>query len=404
MKRVLPAAGMAAAFALLLSCSFFAARLSTNLYASEAGPYVTEERLPLPPADATAGTHLFGAPYVTDVTSTSAIVNWVLKTGPVALGESPDQLASTHHGWRVERAPLTGLKAGTTYYYDVLRDGSTEGRGQFSTAPAGRANFVFVVYGDTRSRDDMHRQIIARVIKEDAAFAIHTGDLVADGNKAELWPNFFTITDPLMRRLVFFPMLGNHERNTPYFREFFPTAPSYYSFNWGSVHVAVLNSDVNNVSATAEGREAYWKEELDWLDRDLTRAASADFRLVGMHHPAVTAIKARQKGAEQIAARIVPLLEKHHVQAIFAGHDHNYQHHRMGGIDFIVTGGGGAPLYALDAPIPDVTVKFEKVENYVRARVSRAEFTLEGVALDGHIIETVNLAAYSKVPSASAPK
>jgi len=80
-------------------------------------------------------------------------------------------------------------------------------------------------------------------------------------------------------------------------------------------------------------------------------AASSDFRFLALHHTPFTAIKARQTAAQGVAARLMPLLKKYNVQAVFSGHDHNFQHHRSEGIEFIVTGGGGAPLYDLDAPI-----------------------------------------------------
>ena len=36
---------------------------------------------------------------------------------------------------------------------------------------------------------------------------------------------------------------------------------------------------------------------------------------------------------------------KHGIKLVFQGHDHNYYHTVRDGITYIVTGGGGAPLY-----------------------------------------------------------
>ena len=58
----------------------------------------------------------------------------------------------------------------------------------------------------------------------------------------------------------------------------------------------------------------------------------------------------------------MPLFRAHHVKLLFAGHDHLFEHwvesyvddsgpHRM---DMVVTGGGGAPLYAYTGE-PDLT-------------------------------------------------
>jgi len=47
-----------------------------------------------------------------------------------------------------------------------------------------------------------------------------------------------------LRQIAFFPVLGNHERNTRDFYEFFQATTPYYSFDWGNAHFTVLNSDI----------------------------------------------------------------------------------------------------------------------------------------------------------------
>ena len=44
-----------------------------------------------------------------------------------------------------------------------------------------------------------------------------------------------------------------------------------------------------------------------------------------------------------------PILDRHDVQLVLAGHDHNYQRHEKNGVVYIVTGGGGAPLASAHA-------------------------------------------------------
>jgi hypothetical protein len=46
----------------------------------------------------------------------------------------------------------------------------------------------------------------------------------------------------------------------------------------------------------------------------------------------------------------VPVIERHRVALVLNGHDHNYQRFvSTGGVTYVVTGGGGRPLYPLDA-------------------------------------------------------
>jgi len=339
---------------------------------------------------------LHGSPYVTQVTPNSAIVNWMVRVGPISLGESPDQLGTAATGWRVERVPLTGLKPGTTYYYDVLRDGSSEGRGQFITAPrpGSPADFTFIAYGDTRTRHDMHRLVANKIGQQEYQFALHTGDLVADGGKPDMWPPFFENGKELLRKSAFFPSLGNHERNSPsYYEVFNADRRGYYSFKWGNAHFAVLNSDVGNYAGNAEARDQYWKEQLAWLDKDLTAAAADDYRFVMFHHPPYSATGRRQQAAARIAELVVPVIARHKVHAVFSGHDHNFQHHFNDGVRYIVTGGGGAPLYETDAFIPNVTVSAERIENFVVVRVNGKTATATAFTLDGRVLDKFTLEA-----------
>lgn len=91
--------------------------------------------------------------------------------------------------------------------------------------------------------------------------------------------------------------------------------------------------------------------------------------------------------------------------AVFAGHDHNYQHHLKNGVHYIVTGGGGAPLAPAEAPLPgNITLKVESVEHYVPIDVEGNQAHIPAIALDGHVIETIELTAgESALPAAAKP-
>lgn len=364
----------------------------TGETAGEPAPYVGEENKPAAEI-AIAGPRgqLVGAPYVTDVAANSALINWVFRG---TAGDGADE-----RGWRALHSKVAGLRPGATYYYDVLRDGSGAGAGRFMTPSAG-GSFTFMVYGDTRTREDVHRQVADRAAERSPAFVVHTGDLVADGLNAKLWPGFFVAGQNLFRKAVLFPIVGNHEKNSPFYLRFFPHPLTYYSFDWGGAHFTMMNSDVGTAAPTKEEREKFWSEELKWLERDLQGASSAQFRFVTLHHPPFTAMGKRQAGAKKLAADLAPIFQKYRVQAVFSGHDHNYQRHIVDGIQYIVTGGGGAPLYDLDSPIPGVTEKAAKVENFVLVKIDGAQCAMEAVALDGSTIESFVI--HSKSPAKAA--
>jgi predicted phosphodiesterase len=337
---------------------------------------------------ASAEEKIVGGPYAINVTSTTATVGWIVQTGEVQAGDRTAPVL------RSEKVSFTRLKPDTTVEYRL--PGSDDVSGRFKTPPAGRGDFKFVVYGDTRTRHELHRKIVAAVAKAEPDFLVHTGDLVSDGRETAQWPTFFEISRDLFSKTVFFPVLGNHERNNKRFYEFFDITTPYYSFDWGGAHFSLLNSDVGNVAMSSGERERFWSEQTRWLDEDLAKARTADFRFVAMHHPPFTAVKRRQSVGTPVQS-LVPIFQKHGVTAVFTGHDHNYQHHLSNGVRYIVTGGGGAPLYPVDGPLEGITQKVESTEHFVQITVQGATAKIEAIALEGGVIDTIEIAARTAI-------
>lgn len=322
---------------------------------------------------ANAGEKLAGGPYVINVGQRTATVGWVVETGEVSLGTAPDSAEKRALLLRNERVLFTGLQPGKTYYYTV--PGFEGVKGSFKTSPAQSTPFQFVVYGDTRTRHEVHRKVIDAVLKYSSPdFVVHTGDLVADGADSSLWPVFFDIERDLLKKAAFFPALGNHERNDRQYYDFF-AASAYYSFNWGNAHFSVLDSDIANAASTPAARDAFWSEQVRWLEDDLKSNQRADFR----------------QGDNPHMTALMPLLEKYKVTAGFFGHDHKYQHYLKNGIHYFITGGGGAPLYDVDKPPPGITLKVASTENFVIVKVNGKRARVEAMGRNGEAIESAGL-------------
>jgi acid phosphatase type 7 len=334
---------------------------------------------------ALAADKIAGGPFVVNVTPTAATVVWVVQPGEVSIGTTAGNADRTAPVLRAENSSFTGLKPGTTYYYNVT--GTAEGKGSFKTPPAGDQPFDFVVYGDTRTRHDMHRRIVAALLKSGTPdFVLHTGDLVENGLDTAQWPVFFGIERELLRQTVFFPSLGNHERNNRQFYDFFQIGLPYYSFNWGKSHFIVLNSDIGNAGADSLAKETFWAQQKHWLEEDLAKNQAAEFRFVIAHHPPISAVSRRQGGNPEMTA-LIPLFEKYKLTAGFFGHDHNYQHYLKDGIHYVVTGGGGAPLYDVDKPAEGITVKAVSTEHFVKIHVEGGVMKVTAIALDGSVLD-----------------
>jgi acid phosphatase type 7 len=342
----------------------------------------------LHPATAPEGEHVVGGPYVVNVGKRTATLMWIVQTGESSLGTEPGTLDKTEPVLRAEKIQYTGLLAGRKYFYQAFP--GEAGKGSFTMPPSGSAKFQFVVYGDTRTRHDVHRTVIEAVLKSaNPDFVMHTGDLVAEGSDASLWPIFFDAERELLRKAAFFPTLGNHERNAEDYYNFMDAKP-YYSFDWGTAHFTVFDSDIENAGATQAEKDDFWQKQTRWLEDDLRDSQKADFRFVFAHHPPMTAVKRRQGDNKQMTA-LEPMFEKYKVTAGFFGHDHNYQHYFKDGVHYFITGGGGAPLYDVDMPPEGITRKVESTENFMVVDIDGNKARFEARKPNGESLDVTEL-------------
>jgi hypothetical protein len=337
-----------------------------------------------------AGSKIIGGPFIVGVTSQTATIAWIVQSDTVTVRMNGDTVVRAP-AFRVEKTTLTGLQPNTKYDFDIA-SGAEDGKGSFKTPPFGpTGSFRFVVYGDNRSRPEVHRKVMAELLKHGIPdFVMQTGDMVANGEDNSQWAEFFDIERDLLTHAAFFPTLGNHEKNTHYFSEFFQQSVPYYSFDWGGAHFTVLNSDIMASGNNEQTKRALWAEEARWLEDDLQQHQGNTFRFVMAHHPPITAVASRQKDNPHMTA-LIPLFEKYHVTAGFFGHDHNYQHYLKGGIHYVTTGGGGAPLYDVKQPPEEITQKVVSIENFVSVLVNGKTAHFQAIAIDGTVFDQFDI-------------
>jgi MYXO-CTERM domain-containing protein len=88
-----------------------------------------------------------------------------------------------------------------------------------------------------------------------------------------------------------------------------------------------------------------------------------------------------------LAAGVPELLVRHHVDLVFAGHDHMYERGEWKGLKYVISGGGGAPLYPDITPKPS-TRRAEATYNFVRVSVEGDEVKIVAQRPDGSTIES----------------
>ena len=344
-----------------------------------------------------------GGPFVVNVTTKTATIVWLVSGDDVTVQPPAGAAAIKSPAFHIEKTTLTGLTPNTRYEYDI--PGAPGGKASFKTAPAATTTqFNFVAYGDNRTRPDVHQRVINAIVAHGVPdMILQSGDLVADGDDSSLWATFFNIEKDLLRQTAIFPALGNHEHNSRQFYDLFQRDKGYYSFDWGTAHFAIINSDIANVSKVESVRTAFWEEETRWLEEDLKTHQTAEYRFVACHHAPFTAVASRQGDNPHITA-LTPMLEKYNVTAGFFGHDHNYQHYLKNGVHYIVSGGGGAPLYDVDKPAPGITVKVASIENFVHLSVDGKTAHVQVITIDGKVLDDFEFHGSAQAKPAVAAK
>lgn len=235
-----------------------------------------------------------------------------------------------------------------------------------------------VIYGDCRSGHDTHRQIVADAvsIRPDAVFCV--GDLVDDGSSADQWANFDNITSELREVAPYYPALGNHDLPPELFFERFdlPNNERWYSVDVKGLHFVVLDTTIE--ADITEGSEQH-----AWLESQLQEVGE-EFVAVLTHHPLLST--GNHGGDPDLDRVLTPLFEEYGVDIVFSGHDHDYERSLRNGIYYIVTGGGGAPLYGRATKNPYSEV-FHESHQFCTLFMSNDTVTVEAFDLDGNIID-----------------
>jgi hypothetical protein len=340
-------------------------------------------------------------PYIQNVSTSGAVICWSTYTdNKVSL--KGDGGNKTNREYEHHEMPFTRLKANTEYQFDVLGDGSDFGKGSFKTYSKEIEPYSFVLYGDTRSNHDIHRRIVELASKEDPKFVINSGDLVSNGLAIADWEIFFDVNREMMKTVPYYPVLGNHEKDTDYYFEFFnlPGNERYYEFSVGDVLFLVLDSEGSEFSKPKYVKDSdffwsqyqrdYFVKQKAWVENMLNVHKDAGFVFAFFHQPLISVKGSRVEGAKQRRAFWGDIFERHGVQAVVSGHDHHYHRAEINGVQHITSGGGGAGLYDGDKLAPE-TKKFKKVNHFIRVDIDEDTATFTSKDLDGNLIETVSV-------------
>lgn len=221
-------------------------------------------------------------------------------------------------------------------------------------APPG-GEFSFAVLGDNRGSDSgapapEFLELLGEINRTDARFVLNTGDLVngyTGKDQAQLrrqWEGYMKALGVL--KVPMFNSPGNHDINDEsagcgdLWKEFM--GPTRYSFDFGQARFISLDT------STIGNRLGPDQEK--WLAGELESAGDRKV-FIFFHAPLFPVDGHIGSALDQFSEdrdRIHALFAKNRAKigAVFAGHEHLYNHLVRDGVNYYITGGGGAPVYA----------------------------------------------------------
>lgn len=300
---------------------------------------------------------------------------------------------------------LVDLAPNTLYSYEITAQGHSSGTHQFRTLPVQPESYRLLVVGDVRTQPKVWSQVSERMFEHEKAalFAIGTGDYPSDGRQYKRWINeFFTPARSFLGRMPLWPAIGNHEATrrhddvtnieaSHYFSLFeLPGNERWYRVDYELITLLVLDTN----SHMTPGMPQY-----DWLRTQL-RSARNRYTLVALHHQPLTSGphgSLRKDGTpkewplDEGRRFLVPLFEMYHVDLVLGGHDHLYERSAKDGVTYLVTGGGGAPLYKINsAPNPYQQVAIS-THHYVALDIDAQAIALSAIDRDGAVIDSIRI-------------
>ena len=326
-------------------------------------------------------------PYPQDIKLNSSVIVWETNINTtnncVRYGNSPncELIVYNNHSSKFHTIELFELNSSIKYYYKVISDGFESKVFSFYTMFDIEDTIKFVAYGDSRGVWDNWvnaSKVSDGIEKAQPHFVLHTGDLVKNGNYFEQWVDFFRISE-FIHNSTLFPALGNHEYySDPYFKYFLLLNKNpWFSFDNGPVHFVCLDSNIKNSLRISQ---------FFWLINDL-KENEKPFTIVFFHHPPYSS----GNHGSTIYLRIIwgRIFEHFNVDIIFNGHDHSYERGKVKSVNYIVTGGGGAPLY--DIGNKWWTIYSEKTYHYCLLTCNKNKLKCDSINLDGTVIDTFEI-------------
>lgn len=307
-------------------------------------------------------------PQVGNLSDSGVTVSWTtdsLSDSRVETGTSPSSFTSvvTDTARTFRHIVLAGkLLPGTRYFYRVKSDGVTSRAFHLNTFPAKGGDIRFGSFGDTHGGGDLDNLNYLwsnKVLEDSCHLLFNIGDVVGNNDVPEstcyrLMMNYLILSDSIEHSIPIYEAFGNHDAwegmrkiwagtDTNLYGFVLPETPgipagypkgSFYSFDAGSVHFAVLSPYFKTGTGSPLSTEA-----LAWLASDLQKARMNGMQhIVAMAHDAPLApmntpagmASAWISGTHPNRGDFYNVMDTLGVELFLFGHNHNYSRMRIG--------------------------------------------------------------------------
>lgn len=225
------------------------------------------------------------------------------------------------NAFRLNEVKLTSLESGKTYYY-MVGDGEKWSEVlSFTTASAEKgAKTNFFIFGDIQTTATANLSAAIKRIEESGteyAFGIQTGDAIDNVTEFNNWREYLTVLNAKnLAGIDVMHTLGNHEYygdadgETAGSMFSLPTysAGSYYSAEYGSIYVGVINNGGDMLAALEAAKED-------------AAASSCAWKALVFHQP-VYGTKRFMDETKRLA--VTKAIEDAGFDVVFSGDDHAY--------------------------------------------------------------------------------
>jgi 3',5'-cyclic AMP phosphodiesterase CpdA len=219
--------------------------------------------------------------------------------------------------------------------------------------------FQFAVMGDCEpgrywifralfNRKGVFEKQMGAIQHQSIDFSIQLGDMVSRGLTGHYLRFFKTLASMAVAR-PYLTVIGNHDRHNPHgrsnsklYRRLFGDRTNYF-FDRGGARFVIVDSSAGRLSTA----------QLKWLDRVLDTPLR---KLVFTHMPpALLELWGRSDtvkkmgGFSEGAHEFADILAKREVERVYMGHVHAFGVQDYKGVRYVLTGGGGSPLFPCGA-------------------------------------------------------